>query len=132
MVVQAAALVFRRGALLRTALGLTDGVGADEVLSARDEIYQLKARLAEAEQSRAVEQQRAELAAADKCKAQDAHRKLKERGQQQRTAAKATASKGRKEALTKQLARSNERIKEAKTRMAADARAAADKAAAGQ
>eukprot|EP00966_Prymnesium_polylepis_P139663 3227051-Prymnesium_polylepis.1 len=60
MVVQAAALVFRRGALLSTALGLTDDVGADEVLSARDEIDQLKARLAEAEQSRAVEQQRAE------------------------------------------------------------------------
>ena len=127
MVVQAAALVFRRGALLRTALGLTDDVGVEEVLSSRDEIAQLKARLAEAEKSRAAEQKRAERAAADKCKAQDAHRKLKERGQQQRKAAKATAAKGRTEALAKQLARSNERIKAAKARMAADARAAADK-----
>ena len=132
MVVQAAALVFRRGALLRTALGLTDDVGVEEVLSSRDEIAQLKARLAEAEKSRAAEQKRAERAAADKCKAQDAHRKLKERGQQQRKAAKATAAKGRTVALAKQLARSNERIKTAKARMAVDARVAADKAAAGQ
>ena len=130
--VQAAALVFRRGVLLRTALGHTDNVTAEEVLSARDEIAQLKARLAEAEQARAAEQQRAEREAADKCKAQDAHRKLKERGQEQRKAAKATAAKGRTEALAKQLARSNKRIKEAKARMAADARAAADKATAGQ
>ena len=130
--VQAAALVFRRGVLLRTALGVTDDVGAEEVLSARDEIAQLKARLAEAEQARAAEQQRAERAAADTRKAQDKHRKLKERGQQQRKEAKSKATKGRAEALAKQLARSNERIKEAKARMAAEARAAADKAAAEQ
>eukprot|EP00966_Prymnesium_polylepis_P067687 1572441-Prymnesium_polylepis.1 len=101
-------------------------VPQEQVLSAADEIAELEARLAAAEQAGAAAEQAGAAAEQRAMRAVDAHRKLKARGADARVKARQAAKDGKAAALkaAKGAARqrANERIKAARERLQREAR----------